>query len=94
LPDEPALRAMARDAILNGRLPSTVPILMLGGPGCGAVCSLCGDPLPNEQMEIEIEFVRQGATAAVFHLHPLCFAAWHDVRTQVEGPDEPPPLSI
>jgi len=96
LHDEPALREKARDAIRSGRLPSARPILTLGGPGCGAVCSLCGDPLTHDLMEIEIEieFVRQGTTAAVFHLHPLCFAVWHFERTQIKGPDEPPPLPI
>jgi hypothetical protein len=83
MPDEVVLREKAREAIRSGRLPSSNPILTLGGPGCGALCSLCGDPLAHEQMEIEIEIVRQGTTAAVFHLHPLCFAAWHVERAQV-----------
>ena len=90
MPDEPALREKARDAIRSGRLPSANPILMLGGPGCGALCSLCEDPLPRDQTEVEIEVVREGTTAAVFHLHPLCFGAWHSERTKIEGSGEPP----
>jgi len=44
MPDEPALREKAREAIRNGRLPRTRPD-RFGAPGSGEPCALCGDAL-------------------------------------------------
>jgi hypothetical protein len=39
---ESTLRKIAREAIQAGRLPSSLPKRMWGGPGVGACCTICG----------------------------------------------------
>ena len=87
--DELLLRDKARAAIRSGTLPTKKPDCTFGGPGSNAACAVCGDAIPREQMELEIEFNRHGATPAVdrYHLHPRCYAAWEFERTKVDdGP--------
>jgi hypothetical protein len=78
VPDEPILRGQAREAMRRGTLPSRRSDRMYGGPGSGQPCVVCGKPLPPEEMEIELEFNRDGATRGVdqHHLHQRCYAAW------------------
>ena len=85
MPDEPALREKAREAILAGRLPRTKPSRTFGGPGVGAQCALCGERIPNSETEFEIEFNRHGATPGLdrYYLHYHCFAAWEFERTRI-----------
>jgi hypothetical protein len=56
MPDEPILREKAREAIQSGRLPTTRPSRMFGGPSAGATCAVCGDSVPPGEMEFELEF--------------------------------------
>jgi hypothetical protein len=58
-----------------------------GGPSSGAVCAVCGDAIPRQQIELEIEFNSHGVMpgSAHYHLHPRRFAAWELERTKVEG---------
>ena len=71
------LRDSAREAIKSGRLPSGKPARTLGGLGSGRSCALCSTLLLPTQMEIEIEFNRNGSMQELdkYHLHPRCFAA-------------------
>ena len=41
----------------------------------GAPCVVCGG---KQEMEIQLEFARDGAIPDLdkFHLHPRCYAAW------------------
>ena len=82
--DEPFLREQAREAIRSGKLPSRRSDRMDGGPGSGQPCVVCGKPLPREEMEIELEFNRHGATPGLdqYHFHHRCFAAWELERTK------------
>ncbi len=57
MPDEP-LGEKVRAAISSGRLPSTNPSRMFNGPGAGARCAVCGDPVQPSEMEFELEFQR------------------------------------
>jgi len=78
--DEAALAAKVRDAIRAGRLPARGANRTCGGPGNGAICAVCGEPVTRSQMELEIEFNRHGTAPAPgldrYHLHTKCFAAW------------------
>jgi len=76
--DEAALAAKARDAIRAGRRPAQPASRTFGGPGTGAICAVCGEPVTRSQMELEIEFNRHGTAPGLdrYHLHTKCFAAW------------------
>src|SRR5262245_61008154 len=73
MPDEPILRQKARDAILTGKLPGRRPDRTWGGPGVGAPCSICGEPVRRDQMEFEVQFEHDRAGTPgldKFHIHP------------------------
>lgn len=76
--DEQVLREKARNAIRTGKLPAVKPGRTWGGPGNGTRCSLCGEPVTQGQMELEIEYRRAGATSGLdkYYLHVRCFAVW------------------
>jgi hypothetical protein len=80
--DEAAVRAKARAAVQNGKLPSRPPTRTWGGPGIGAPCAICDLPVRPTEMEFEIEFARDGGNAGLdkFHVHLHCFAAWEFER--------------
>jgi hypothetical protein len=86
-PDETFLRERARQAIRNRRLPRTRPDRRFGGPGEGSPCPVCGEPIGQHQMAMEIEFNRDGATPGLDHylLHVRCFTAWEFERNWIEG---------
>ena len=46
----------------NGRLPARPANRTFGGPGSGVTCAVYGEPVASNQMELEIEFNRHGAT--------------------------------
>jgi len=74
--DEP-LYAKAREAIQAGKLPSRHPDRMWGGPGAGADCTICSAPVKRSDVELEIEFARDGSDfGTTYHVHIRCFAAW------------------
>jgi hypothetical protein len=77
--DERALRQKAQEAIKNGRLPAMDARRTWGGPGNGATtCSVCGEAVKAGEMELEIEYRRDGRTDGLdhYHFHVRCFAAW------------------
>jgi hypothetical protein len=78
VPDELILRAKAREAIRAEQLPSRRPDRMWGGPGLGDRCVICGETIKRDQLELEIQFARDGAGSDLdgFHVHVQCFAAW------------------
>jgi hypothetical protein len=81
MPDEPILREKAARPsgarhCRHGRTAQS------GGPGSGDVC---GEPVARHQIDLEMEFARQGVTPDTPHLHLRCFAAWEFERTEVEG---------
>ena len=87
MPDEPILRAKAREAVRQGKLPARRPDRTWGGPGVGAPCTICELPVTKDQMEFEIEFSHDGAVPGLdkFHVHIRCFAAWEFERTHAGG---------
>jgi hypothetical protein len=84
MPDEPILREKARAAIQNGKLPSRRPDRTWGGPGVGAVCSICELPVRKDELEFEIQFAHDGDNPGLdkFHVHIRCFAAWEFERNK------------
>ena len=82
--DEPLLREKARAAVQNGKLPARAPDRTWGGPGIGAPCEICGVPVTKAEMELEIQFARDGDNPGLdkFHVHLRCFAAWEFERSK------------
>lgn len=101
--DEGVLREKARRAIQAGELPPRRPDRTFGAPGSNVGCRLCGQPLPRQHMEFQLEYDRPGPEGGFdrVHLHPRCFAAWeselktvrvvHRTLEQRPAPAEPPP---
>ena len=84
MPNERQIRALARKALRAGNLPRRDPDGTWGGPGVGALCVICGEPVTPDQVEYEIEFTYDGATPRLdkYALHIRCFAAWEMERTK------------
>ena len=80
--DEAALAAKVCDAIRAGSRRGGPTNRTFGGPGDGAICVVCGEPVTRSQMELEIEFNRHGTAPGLdrYHLHTKCFAAWEAER--------------
>ena len=84
MPDEQLLRAKARAVVQHGKLPRRRPDRTWGGPGVGAACAICEEPVTSDQMEFEIQFRHDGKSPGLdrFHVHIRCFAAWEFERHQ------------
>jgi hypothetical protein len=76
--DESALRQKVRDAIQAGKLPRSQPERTWGGRGCGASCTICGEPVKREDIEFELEFASgdEDPEPRNHHVHLQCFTAW------------------
>jgi hypothetical protein len=80
--DENALREKARQAIQGGMLPNRSQDRMWGGPGAGSNCVICNESVNREELEVEIEYARDGDNPRVntYHFHVRCFGAWEFER--------------
>src|SRR5678816_2376603 len=67
MPDEVSLREKAREAIRSGKLPARKPSRMFGGTGSEKPCALCGDIVPRDQPELEMELTRDGSAPEAHH---------------------------
>jgi hypothetical protein len=70
--------------IRTGKLPNRRPDRTWGGPGVGAPCTICREPVTKDQLEFEIQFAIDGDAEPgldKFHIHVRCFAAWEFERT-------------
>jgi len=84
MPDELLLRQKAREAIRSGKLPRRQPDRTFGAPGSGESCALCGEPVAQDQMLIQIEYQRHATSRLTsYHLHLGCHAAWEFERANV-----------
>src|SRR5690349_3912492 len=75
------LRGRAREIIRAGTIPNRPPDRIWGGPGSGADCKICGNPVPRDEPEFELEYFPTGAQSAVaHHMHIQCLEAWESER--------------
>jgi hypothetical protein len=84
MPEEAILRRKAQEVIRTGKLPARRPDRTWGGPGVGARCAVCNDPVTKDELEFEIQFTIDGGEPGLdkFHVHIRCFAAWEFERAQ------------
>ena len=84
MPDEAILREKARAVIQNGKLPVRPPDRTWGGPGIGAQCAVCEQPISTAELEFEIQFARDRSRPGLdkHHVHIRCFAAWEFERNK------------
>jgi hypothetical protein len=89
--DEAILRATARAAVRAGKRPARRPDRTWGGPGVGAPFSVCEQPVRRDDLELEIQFARDGDFPGLdkFHVHVRCFAMWELERVNVQGDGVP-----
>ena len=60
-----------------GKLPNRRPDNMWAGRSDGDDCAICGAPVGREEMEYELEYIRNGPDPGVdtHHVHIRCFNA-------------------
>lgn len=82
--DECSLQEKARQVIHAGELPNRRPDRTWGGPGIGAECAICRVPVQGHEVELELEFVRDGNRPGLdrYHMHVQCFTAWDLARAR------------
>ncbi len=81
-PDTAALLERARRAIAAHELPAGVSMRVWGGRGCGRPCSLCGQPIGPNDVEIELEGV--GGPSSRFHSG--CHLLWQEACVRGDDP--------
>ena len=66
------------DAATPNLLPNRRPDRMWGGPGVGIECTICRAPVKRDEVEFELEFVRDDGDPGrdKYHFHIRCFTAW------------------
>ena len=75
LPDETALRLLAKRKIKIAALPLVVPQRAFGGKGSGLPCSLCEELISAH--EYELEYGAEGGEVLRFHVR--CQEIWQRV---------------
>src|SRR5215831_14822328 len=84
MPDEPILRAKAREAILSGRLPAARPSRTVYGQSAGATCTVCGYAVRRGEMHYELEFQASAPLEGKSLRETLQrFNAWPEVRRSI-----------
>jgi hypothetical protein len=79
-----ALRKLARHGLRSGTLPRGEPDQLWDGPGLGAACAVCAQPVKGDEVGYEIQFAHHGSTPGRdrYHLHAECFSVWELERTK------------
>lgn len=92
--DESMLHEKAREALRAGILPNRRPDNTWGGPGNGIDCTICGQAMTANDLEIEIEFVgsHDDPCQGVYRVHPRCFSIWETERRNLGRDGEPASL--
>jgi hypothetical protein len=78
------LHSKAREAIRAGNLPLRSPDKLWGGPATGDRCAVCGVSTTPGELELEIEFTREGGRTR-YHVHPLCFSIFNRELERLSG---------
>jgi hypothetical protein len=81
---EAALRKLARHGLRSGKLPRGEPDYTWDGPGLGASCAVCVQPVRGDEIGYEIQFAHHGSTPGRdrYHLHAECFSVWERERAK------------
>ena len=86
LPDETALRLLAKRKIETGALPREAPESVFAGKGSGLLCSLCNQPVTAN--DYEFEYGNGGGKVPRFHLRcqeiwRSALAAWRNAPSEI-----------
>jgi len=75
-----ALRALARQAIEDGRMPQGEPQQISAGLGMRTVCMICDQLVTSSESAVEASFSHHGSRPDIRYFHARCFAAWEQER--------------
>jgi hypothetical protein len=81
--EESFLRRKARDLIEAGIQPSRDRVS--GGPGSGAQCAVCGEPVRLGELQVDIEFAGNGQGKQTHAVHMDCFSILVDLDLNNPG---------
>jgi hypothetical protein len=75
------------EAIRSGKVPGRSPERTWAGPGCGAPCMVCDQPINPDELEYELEFAPgiDSEQPEGHHAHIACFATWETERRKLES---------
>jgi|SRR4030095_2249983 hypothetical protein len=92
--DDCVLPEKVRELIQAGKLPRRAPERTWGGSGVGADCAICDVPVKGDELELEMEYARDGNddTLDKYHVHVRCFVVWEHERYHLEQVPGPPRL--
>lgn len=89
LPDETALRLLAKRKVETGALPRAAPESAFAGKGSGLPCSLCEQPITASEYEFEYAGAGDGDGGAIPRFHLRCQGIWRLVLAEPPGPGRP-----
>jgi hypothetical protein len=72
---EAELRAIARERIAKGNLPSVPPSRMWVGGGTGKLCALCDKIVQPHEIEYEVQD-DMGTSVQTYFFHLVCESVW------------------
>ena len=79
LMEEEQLRAVVRDRIRTGQLPSVCGGKTFGGRGSNSVCDCCDQIIAHHEIEYEVELTLPlGVSRLTFITHPQCHWIWRE----------------
>lgn len=78
------LREAARRAIRSGAVPGHRAERIWGGLGTGARCAVCKVKVPQDDIELEVEFIVDEGRSRSLHMHQRCYASWEAERCAME----------
>jgi hypothetical protein len=85
--DEDILRDKARAVVQSGKLPRCRPDRTWGGPGVGAECAVCGLPVAQDELELEIQFAHDGDNPGLW----ISFTSMCGALRRGNSSDDPAP---
>ena len=63
------------ERLRSGALPRQRQARMWGGPGADLPCAGCGETIPRNDLEIELQFLTANGFSGR-RFHTFCFAIW------------------
>lgn len=71
------------ETLRTRQLPDRSPRGTWAGPGSGACCAICDEPISVHDVEFELEFAADdGVSPETYRAHRCCFLAWQDARRE------------